>query len=277
MRISTLLPFVALITSVLAVTLPTSDECTEPGAEICGAQILPSPTVDDVIVERAPTTNAQRLARGLPPAPPRKRGRNHHGPSRTRTCSPSPLPPVTYRGVIQVLSSVDGASLGYVATDVNYWTPLLTPDLATALIVSFSLPSGATSGSTLDLATGDPTYPLLGVTDGRDSTTPDYAPSSFNYGYIGKTVHTDPNATPQLVSSFFADSTQLAKTSESAVWSVDLPTGALTVQWINTDSSKPTTVVFVQSNHVYVGGDPDAFHSRFPAPVTTVNLKFIPM
>ena len=37
-----------------------------------------------------------------------------------------------------------------------------------------------------------------------------------------------------------------------------------------------TTIIFVQSNHVYAGGDPGAFQSRFPAPVTTVTLKFIP-
>jgi hypothetical protein len=34
--------------------------------------------------------------------------------------------------------------------------------------------------------------------------------------------------------------------------------------------ANPATVIFVQSNHVYAGGDPGAFHSRFPAPVTTV-------
>jgi len=32
----------------------------------------------------------------------------------------------------------------------------------------------------------------------------------------------------------------------------------------------PTTFTFVQSNHLYAGGDPDAFHSRFPAPVIPV-------
>ena len=36
------------------------------------------------------------------------------------------------------------------------------------------------------------------------------------------------------------------------------------------------TIIFVQSNHVYAGGDPVAFQSRFPAPVATVTLKFIP-
>jgi len=277
MRVSTLFPFVALITSVLAVSLPLSDECvSEPAAEICGSQILPSPTVNVDVVERAPSTNAERFARGLPPAPPRRR-HNHHGPSRTRTCSPSPLPPVTYRGVIQVLAAADNSVLGFIADDPNYWTPLLTPDQASALVVSFTLPNGATSGSTLDLTAMVKTFSLLGVTEGRDSTSPDFAAGSFNYGYIGGTTHTNPNATPQSVSSYFADTSGLAKPSESAIWSIDLTTGALTVQWVNSDGSKPTTILFVQSNHAYVGGDPDAFHSRFPAPVVPVHFKFIPI
>ena len=62
---------------------------------------------------------------------------------------PSSVPSVTYSGVIQVLS--DGTSLGYVGPDPNYWTPLLTPDINSALRISFSLPVGATSGSQLGL------------------------------------------------------------------------------------------------------------------------------
>ena len=63
----------------------------------------------------------------------------------------------------------------------------------------------------------------------------------------------------------------------------------MSVKWINPDHCKdqeltltvvaenyliilasPATQAFVQSNHLYAGGDPSVFHSRFPAPVTTV-------
>lgn len=38
------------------------------------------------------------------------------------------------------------------------------------------------------------------------------------------------------------------------------------------------TVLFVQSNHLYGGGDTEAFHSRFPASVEIVSsLTFIPL
>jgi len=180
--------------------------------------------------------------------------------------------------VIQVFSSPDNTSLGFVTQDPNYWTPLLSPDQTAALVVNFTLPHGATSGSTLDL--GVQTLPggsFFGTTVGRDSTSDDFAPGSFNYGYIEGTAQTPPNSPPQLVPNYFAVSSGLAKPSESAIWSVDLTTGALTMQWVNTDGSKPATIIFVQSNHVYAGGDPDAFHSRFPAPVTTVTLRFIPI
>ena len=62
---------------------------------------------------------------------------------------PSSVPSQTYSVVIQVLSG--DTSLGYVGPDPNYWTPLLTPDINSALRVSFSLPVGATSGSQLGL------------------------------------------------------------------------------------------------------------------------------
>jgi hypothetical protein len=134
-------------------------------AEICFDETFDSPSKRQV----TPTfygrelTNAQRLARGLPPNPPTRRGKLlvsfsdlffllnlSAAPTVAPRTQPSSLPSQTYNVVIQVLS--DGTSLGYVAPDPNYWTPLLTPDINSALQVSFNLPVGATSGSQLGLA-----------------------------------------------------------------------------------------------------------------------------
>jgi hypothetical protein len=170
--------------------------------------------------------------------------------------------------------------LGYVAPDPNYWTPLLTPDIGSALAISFSLPDGATSGSQLDLTqTNDNRGTFFGLVVGRDSTSSNIASGSFNYFYLDPTAApgTSPGDTPQSVPSYFSTSSGLDKQAETSVWSVDLITGSLTGQWINTDSTTPATILFVQSNHLYAGGDPGAFHSRFPAPVTTVTLQFIPV
>jgi hypothetical protein len=225
------------------------------------------------VSKRQDLTNAERLKKRLPLLPPPTRILARHGDHP----QPSPVPKVTYSGVIQVFT--DGVSLGYIAPDPNYWTPLLTPDINSALRISFQLDQGATSGSQLALTQlNDNRGTFFAPVVGRDSTSSDIAPGSFNYLYLDPVAApgTPPGSTPQSAPSFFSTSTGLDKQTETSVWNVDLPTGALALQWINTDATTPATIVFVQSNHVYAGGDPNAFHSRFPAPVTPVTLKFIP-
>jgi len=119
---------------------------------------------------------------------------------------------------------------------------------------------------------------FLGLVVGRDSTSSDIGPGSFNYLYLDpvSSPGTPPGSTPQSIPSLFSTSSGLDKQAETSVWAVNIADGAITCQWINTDSSSPATVEFAQSNHVYAGGDANAFHSRFPSPVTIVTLKFIP-
>jgi len=184
----------------------------------------------------------------------------------------------TYSGILQVKSG--DTSLGYIAPDPNYWTPLLTPDLNSALRISFQALGGATSVTSVSFTQlNDNRGTYFGPVVGRDSTSSDIAAGSFNYLYLDPTAApgTPPGSTPQSVPSFFSTSTGLDKQAETAVWNVNLVTGAVTAQWINTNGDTPATQIFVQSNHVYAGGDPEAFHSRFPAPVTTVSLTFIPV
>jgi len=140
------------------------DERSTCAAEICFDDVF-SPPVKRQVARTSygrELTNAQRLARGLPLNPPTRRGKLLGSfsdlflllnlstvPVVAPVSKPSPLPSQTYNVVIQVMS--DATSLGYVAPDPNYWTPLLTPDINSALRVSFSLPVGATSGSQLGL------------------------------------------------------------------------------------------------------------------------------
>jgi len=67
---------------------------------------------------------------------------------------------ITYHGVLQVFA-LDGTPLGFVATDPNYWTPLLTFDITSAQPIEFQLPTGATSGTMLQFQqlVGWLTYP----------------------------------------------------------------------------------------------------------------------
>jgi hypothetical protein len=180
---------------------------------------------------------------------------------------------IDYTAVIEIKNG--STSLGYLVNDPAYWTPEITPDSASAFIVDFTL--NGTSGSQANLLPDSPSqgFPYLGLTQGRDSTDSNIGSGNFNYLYIEGTNATDPGATPQLVGNYFNTGTGLSHTSESAIWSIDITgtTGTLTPQWINTDDSSPTTVTFVQSNHVYAGGDASAFNGRFPAGVTSVTLQ----
>ena len=177
---------------------------------------------------------------------------------------------IDYRAVITAKDSA-GTTLGYLADDASYWTPLLSPTSSGALIVDFTL--DGTSGTQINLAPENLSegYPYFGPVVGRDSTSPDIAPGSFNYLYFGGTNGTAPGSTPQ-PGNYFSTSTGLDKPSESAVWNIDVIGLTLIPQWVNTDGSTPATLVFLQSNHVYAGGDPAAFMTRFPAPVTSATL-----
>ncbi len=179
---------------------------------------------------------------------------------------------IGYRAVIKAFDS-NGTSLGYLADDPTYWTPLLNADVNNALIVDFIL--NGTSGAAVNLTpenSGETGFPYFGLVVGRDSTNSDIASGNFNYLYIGNTDATPPNSTPQLAGNYFSANGDVTKASESAVWTVDATAKTLVPVWVNSDSSKPTTQVFVQSNHVYAGGDADQFHNRFPAPVTAATL-----
>ncbi len=180
---------------------------------------------------------------------------------------------IDYRAVIIAEDSA-GSSLGFVAADPNYWTPLLTPNQSDGLIVDFTL--NGTSGTAINMTTENsnqaPPFAYFGLVEGRDNTSSDIESGNFNYLYLGNTNATAPGATPANPGNYFSQQASLNQTSESAVWTIDTNALTLVPVWVNTDGSTPPTVVFVQSNHVYGGGDSGAFHSRFPAPVTDATL-----
>ena len=175
-----------------------------------------------------------------------------------------------YTAIIEARAGT--TSLGYLQADPNYWTPLLTPDATAAMHVAFTL-DGKTGLVQFD--SPDRGYLHLGLVVGRDSTSANIGPGSFNYLYLDPTDSATIPPPPDR--NYFADSTGLAKPGQSLVWNVDLTAAdpnnyTASPVWVNTDATLPTTYIFVQSNHVYAGGDPAAFLARFPAPVTTVTL-----
>lgn len=179
---------------------------------------------------------------------------------------------IDYRAVITVKDAA-GASLGYVHDDGVYHTPQLGPTSTGAVIVSFTL--DGTAGTQVNLTAenlNESGFTLFGLVQGRDNTSANIGAGSFNYLYLGGVSATAPGATPQTNGNHFSTSQTLTKASESAVWAIDVTAGTLVPVWVNLDGSTPTTFVFVQTDHVYAGGDPAAFMSRFPAPVTNATL-----
>jgi len=180
---------------------------------------------------------------------------------------------IDYTAVIQVMNG--STSLGYVQTDPNYWTPQLTADSASALQIAFTL--NGTTGSAVNLAPSPNTqgFTYFGATQGRDSTSDDIASGSVNYLYFESGSTTAASATPQHGGNYFTTSTSVDKANETAIWDIGISgtTGTLAPQWVNTNGSTPATVTFVQSNHLYGGGDASAFFAAFPAPVTSVTLQ----
>ncbi|OIW30412.1 hypothetical protein CONLIGDRAFT_668434 [Coniochaeta ligniaria NRRL 30616] len=199
----------------------------------------------------------------------------------------------SYTGILQVKNG--DTVLGYVASDPNYWTPLVSADANSALRISFEAPAASTSVSSVAFTQlNDNRGTYFGLVVGRDNANSDIAPGSFkrliwvqlslfgsrvssrHYLLLMKT-EAPPGSTPQSTPSYFSTSTGLDKQAETSVWNVDIVTGAVTAQWINTDGSASATQLFMQSNHIYGGGDASAFFARYPAPVSAVSLTFIPV
>lgn len=96
----------------------------------------------------------------------------------------------------------------------------------------------------------------------------------MQYAYLTATAATPPNSAPQLVGNSYTAVTGLSRASESAVWTVDITTGAMTPKWTNPDGSTPTVELFIQSTALYSGGDAAQFGARYPSPLIPYYLSF---
>lgn len=298
MRILSFIPtLAALATIVAAIALPDSDEAgcgLEIGCDLakhtqskrddgpgCGLEIGCDLAK---LTNTRELTNAERLRRGLTPKSPiLRRGtpvRRHADPSgRPRPTDPGNPNSTKRRGVIQVLNADSGASLGYVSsTALNkaFYTYETSKD--NALIVKFDIDE-TESGTDLNLSieNSDTGYTFLGLIQGRDDTNSNLNSGSFHYTYIGgiKNPGTEPGSGPTNIDNSYTTATGRKRTAESAVWTYDSSSGKLTPQWTNTDGSVPAVHYFSQSTVIYVGGDQNAFHNKYSAPVTSVAFKFV--
>ncbi|KAG8912892.1 hypothetical protein FRC01_004842 [Tulasnella sp. 417] len=282
-----LFSLVALVSTGVFST-PTPPPCL---AEICGdtAFVDSSPSPVDfaaaIVKPETPTrslpeggaeqlTNSERFIRGLPP----KRPKRLQGSPLRRT-QPSAVPLTTYRGHIRIDKEDGSGTLGYLSKYSMNSVYNRYQSIDNAAVVTFKFDDTQTSGPASEL-TSDwdvPAFPILGLVQGRDNTNSDIAPGSYQYLYITGTNPTSPDATPDVVGNAYNSATGASRTSESEVWHFDSVTNEITLQWVNTDGSKPPTYLFTQSMALYAGSDPAKFNAKYPSPVTLLKFTFIPV
>ncbi|KAJ6505905.1 hypothetical protein C8R47DRAFT_1243983 [Mycena vitilis] len=206
-------------------------------------------------ISELPRSNADRLARHLPPAAPK----HLYTPTRTRRdggASPSPTP----SGYIAVYSS-DGVVLrGFLAPAA---TPSLVPTTASAAVFSYTTsvaspgsPVVLTAAGGMNLALGSSSVSspsgILMVEDGIDASV---VPAG---------------STPQ------RESTASARYLETTIFSVDSLTGAISTTFINYEGSTPPIAVMQQGAYLYATGSASKYSAIAPGSLQ-VSLQFVPI
>jgi hypothetical protein len=216
---------------------------------------MPSPAKKrDLTLEERSWTNAQRMARGLPPRSP-VFGRALPGrdelPTRAfaakRTGS-SPLPGTTYTGRIQIRSPSTGSPIGYVGNTQSGVSLVdlggIFDDVRVRITTSSSNPGGSYDlQATNQQWTGSP---FIGAAP--DRTLAIGSTTTLGIGPVPQTSSGSP-PTPQ---------------GASAIWQIDPNTKELTAHWVNPDGSRPNTVVVwdARANQIFIVGDVQAYNSQ---------------
>ncbi|KAJ7085625.1 hypothetical protein C8R43DRAFT_1142509 [Mycena crocata] len=296
MRLST---FVLLLPAVLCSLLVSA----EPGdtsilarddgclTELCGSDFSSTPVTRDasspVLNSRINLSNAERLRRGMAPAPPTRRSKfplyifalfSEQFTGTAKRTDTSPIPTTCRRGRIIVTNTNTNGVIGYISKNSLSGAQLrYQPNQEDALIVKFDFPVGALSSGDLDFAqeNSDITgFPLVGAIQGRDDTSSDISAGSFHYLYLGGTNASPARSTPQSGPNSYSTVTNRDREFESAIWAYNSVSKAISVQWTNSDGSLPTTQIWTQGTAIYLGGDKDAFLTRYPSPVTPLAFSF---
>ncbi|KAG8829858.1 hypothetical protein FRC17_005894 [Serendipita sp. 399] len=194
---------------------------------------------------------------------------------------PDAAPLTTYRGIIEVLTADTNGRLGYVARTSSTNNIGGFSNEANAQIITFQAPVGATSVSLRELTRENPAdgFPFLGLVQGNLNADSDLEPGSLDYVYVSGTPHSPVGATPQTGNNAFTAKSGIPRTWESSTWNIDLATGALTPQWVNTNGAIPDLTILLNPTYqlFFVCGDPAEFKKLYTdANDITVKFKFVP-
>lgn len=218
-------------------------------------------------------TNAQRLARGLPPNPPKFLrswdARDTPTPAmvakRTQT---SPTPANVFTGRLDV-RNLDGSSVGH----VRNWPGAGTIGGTNFLGSDGDLLVKATSTSNNDLydiLATNPAFPAPFYVGAGGNNNPILAKGSRSTIDFTNVAQTPPGSKPVATGSG-------GLYVESAIWSLNKNTKQVSPQWINPDGSSPTTTLAydIRANHLFFVGDLAAYNEGNDTPASAVNLFII--
>ncbi|KAH9479371.1 hypothetical protein JR316_0007961 [Psilocybe cubensis] len=243
-----------------------------------------------------PGTNAQRLARGLSPNPPKflrdkviaRRATTPTPRLDARQGTPSVGPSVTITGRLQVRNPQDGNILGYVRNwsgggtiaGINALGP--EEDLIVKMTFHRSDPTQinilATVSSFPNLEINfdlgfefvkNPAFPppfYVGAGTFDAFTVPTLAAGSREtvpFTNVEKTPKGSPPKVPARQAFV-----------ESAIWTIDKKTHELHAQWINEDGSRPPTILAydIRENQLFFVGDIAAYNLNNDLPASAVQL-----
>ncbi|KAJ7100939.1 hypothetical protein B0H15DRAFT_944231 [Mycena belliarum] len=267
-------------TLIHALTTATLAAAVTPTRRSLPLSLNPTPqdlsNVTTGVSMRAPQalTNAKRLALGLPLLRPHRRI--------TAPPTSSPLPPVPQRCNIRAVGT-DNTDFGYLSPLWNgfgeYGMFQASPD--GALELAFSYSPGSPSQISITAANGPSAmYSFFGAIVGFASTSNDFGLGSYHYAYLGGTTQTAAGAPPSSDGdNSFSAATGISKDIESAIWSYDPVTHALTAQWVNTDGAAPAThIVYANDSNkaLAITGDVVAFQDTFGAPYPELLFTCVP-
>ncbi|KIK61778.1 hypothetical protein GYMLUDRAFT_199436 [Collybiopsis luxurians FD-317 M1] len=210
-------------------------------------------------------SNGYRLARGLPPMPPRNFGRSKPGreptPVLRARASPSPSPSgvVQYSGRLEVRSD-NGSTIGYVQDKTGL-------PVAQGADLEISIMASSTRKEHLDVvAIGSTALPSSSIYVGassKESAEATIGANSSSTLLFTNVQRTAPMSRPVMTSNRNAS-------VESAIWKIDSNTKELTAQYVNPDGSLPTTflVYNIEGQNLFFTGDVNSGNSSYEQAVS---------
>ncbi|KAG8840047.1 hypothetical protein FRB91_006583, partial [Serendipita sp. 411] len=175
-----------------------------------------------------------------------------------------PLATTVHRGIIQVWNPKINMVEGYLSKSMLDGLGIMNINSisANAEVFTFVAPSGAASVTQTEITSTSTLggFPFLGLIQGFLNTDGNLGTGDWTkYLFLGTTPHSEPGATPQEGSNSYTASTGTPRTYESAVWNIDIATGDIFPQWVNTDGSTPSTyMIWFSQGAMFATGDPDA-------------------